>query len=76
MEMGSYWKQFEDSGKIQDYLSYKAMLSKEPYGHVHGQMAADVQEGMNRKDKEQQGAVPYAGFYECNRNDIKTERRR
>ncbi|MBE5874007.1 MAG: YqzL family protein [Lachnospiraceae bacterium] len=56
METGSYWKQFESTGKIEDYLSYKAMLPKEK------NEGSDKKEAEAESDR-QQGAVPYAGFY-------------
>ncbi len=61
MQTLNYWKQFESTGKIEDYLSYKSDchstsdLSREEVG-----------------DQGQQGAKPYAGIYKCNRNHTET----
>ena len=63
MEMANYWKQFENTGKVEDYLSYKAVLPKEANERVDGQDAANRHvDRMSGKDR-QQGAGPYAGIY-------------
>jgi hypothetical protein len=36
MQTLNYWKQFESTGKIQDYLSYKAYDSRQPEETVAG----------------------------------------
>ena len=62
MEMANYWKQFENTGKVEDYLSYKAMLPKEKgenFAVDERKQKSEVEEMSDR----QQGAVPYAGFY-------------
>lgn len=60
----NYWKQFESTGKIQDYLSYCACVSQEANGHENTS-AEEMQE--------QSGVNPYAGYSMCNRNRVETD---
>lgn len=58
MQSINYWKQFENTGKIEDYLNYRS------YAAVPGENAAE---------REKEGAPrtnPYAGIHICDRNDI------
>lgn len=61
MQTLNYWKQFESTGKIEDYLSYKSG------GHMSSDSVTD-----GAYDEGQQGARPYAGIYKCNRNHTET----
>ena len=58
----NYWKQFESTGKIEDYLSYRACAMQ---GADEGKDA--VGEG------QQSGVNPYAGYSMCNRNRVETD---
>ena len=60
----NYWKQFESTGKIQDYLSYCAHVSKGTEGH--GKFSAGERQ-------EQSGVNPYAGYSMCDRNRVETD---
>lgn len=56
MKTLNYWNAFMNSGKIEDYLSFK----KE-----------ETNIGSSQKE-EQVGESPYAGVSDCNRNDFKS----
>jgi hypothetical protein len=63
MQNLSYWKQFESTGKVEDYLTYRCSnvgpgWSRSP---VNGNETGEL------------GADPYAGIYKCNRNRIETD---
>lgn len=60
----NYWKQFEHTGKVEDYLSYCACITQE---HNGGKNAFAAENG-----QEQSGVNPYAGYSLCNRNSIET----
>lgn len=63
MQNLNYWKQFESTGKIEDYLSYRSCFSENerqlqnPIANATGQL----------------GENSYAGIHMCNRNDIETD---
>lgn len=60
MQNINYWKQFENTGKIEDYLNYRSHTA-EP--------------GENVADRQTEGASltnPYAGIRMCDRNDTET----
>lgn len=57
----NYWKQFENTGKIEDYLNYKS-YRKEP-GYFVGEQKSE-------RYVEESGVNPYAGIRMCDRNDI------
>ena len=63
MQNLNYWKQFENTGKIEDYLSYCACVSQE----------TDGEESAAVKMQEQSGVNPYAGYSMCNRNRVETD---
>ena len=63
MDTESYWKQFESSGKVEDYLSYSRVRGSDP--------AQDA--GERRKQEMQKGEMPYAGSDYGNRNGIKSD---
>ena len=63
MQILNYWKQFEHTGKVEDYLSYTSAAGKTAN-------SMPKQEGSNR---DKAGANPYAGIHMCNRNDIETD---
>ncbi len=61
----NYWKQFESTGKIEDYLSYCSCVGRD-VGNKGSETAS-------KEDKMRQtGEKPYAGIRMCNRNDIET----
>ena len=63
MQNLSYWKQFESTGKVEDYLAYRCS-NKEPerlHSPVNGNETGEL------------GVNPYAGIYKCNRNSIETD---
>lgn len=64
MQNINYWKQFENTGKIEDYLSYKS-CRREPGYFVgdKGNQSMDAREDEN----------PYAGVRMCDRNDTKAD---
>lgn len=55
----NYWKQFESTGKIEDYLNYNSHRGDTGDGGVSG---------VEGKSEES----PYAGIRMCDRNDIET----
>uniref|UniRef100_UPI004056AF8E hypothetical protein n=1 Tax=Acetatifactor sp. TaxID=1872090 RepID=UPI004056AF8E len=74
MQISNYWKQFEHTGRVEDYLSYvaedtfvplKSIASSEiPAGtRILGEVPADDETGVN----------PYAGIHMGNGNDFKTD---
>lgn len=63
MQNLSYWKQFESTGKVEDYLTYRCSNTKPEW--FHGPV--------NGKETGELGADPYAGIYKCNRNCIETD---
>ncbi len=71
MQSLNYWKQFESTGKIEDYLSYKSGCDT-AYNSVIGNSAAY---GWGNENSGQQGAKPYAGVRMCNRNDTEADSR-
>ena len=62
MQNLSYWKQFESTGKVEDYLIYRCSNSG-PEG---------PQNPVDKENTGELGANPYAGIYKCNRNSIET----
>ena len=59
MQDVNYWKQFENTGRIEDYLSYcrnSTPALKE-----------------QQKRKEQTGVNSHAGIHQCNRNNIEAD---
>lgn len=61
MQHINYWKQFENTGKIEDYLNYRC-YRKEP-GFYVGDGRPQAQAGEN----------PYAGIRMCDGNGAKTD---
>lgn len=61
MQTTNYWKQFESTGKIQDYLTYRT--------HDNLSDAGDGKRAAERKSQEN----PYAGIHMCDRNDIEAD---
>ncbi|MCH5343190.1 MAG: hypothetical protein J1E64_04050 [Acetatifactor sp.] len=59
----NYWKQFESTGKIEDYLTYSSHRGEPDGGAVSG---------VEGKSKES----PYAGVRMCDRNDIEADTHR
>lgn len=63
MDTLNYWKQFEHTGRVEDYLSY-----------VSGMSGSEGITAMETRDETgKAGANPYAGIHMGNRNDIKTD---
>ena len=59
----NYWKQFESTGKVEDYLFYRTCSSGE----------LKVHDPVKTEDTGQLGVNPYAGICTCNRNCIETD---
>lgn len=59
MKPADDWKRFEHTGKIQDYLQYKE----------HMKCCSDDKEN----SETYRGTETDAGFYQCYRDDIKTD---
>ncbi len=61
----NYWKQFEHTGKIEDYLSYSSFMN------------AENKNGIDRTGKDNRAATagvnPYAGIHMGNGNNIETD---
>ncbi len=67
METLNYWKQFEHTGRVEDYLSYVS-------GANDLKQISPEDGGVAQKDmQEQAGVNPYAGIHMGNRDDIKTD---
>lgn len=68
MQTGDYWRQFESTGSIQDYLQYKGVFDSnnmEPKGSAKEEHNKE-QEGTNRDS--------YAGIHICDGNGTQTDR--
>ncbi|MBQ4537377.1 MAG: hypothetical protein II994_07135 [Lachnospiraceae bacterium] len=63
MQSINYWKQFENTGKIEDYLSYKSQVSQ------------PGKESVVSKEEGEASANPYAGIRMCDRNHIEADAR-
>lgn len=63
MQHLNYWKQFENTGKIEDYLSYRACTAQDTETGEKDAAAGGQQSGVN----------PYAGYSMCNRNCVETD---
>lgn len=59
MQMSNYWKEFENTGKIEDYLSYKACASRRSEG------VAGCKSDYRERETD-------AGIYKCDGNDLET----
>ena len=57
----NYWKQFESTGKIEDYLSYRGCFSDE-----EGSLGRTVARPLGQHEL---GEHFYAGIHKCNGND-------
>lgn len=64
MQTLNYWKQFEHTGKVEDYLSYVSE-------HTEVRPLAGADAAGDRQEKA--GANPYAGIHMCDRDDIETD---
>ena len=64
MQTLNYWKQFEHTGRVEDYLSYVSDSANIRY--TEG--TCDVGD-----TQEKAGVNPYAGIHMCDRNDIETD---
>lgn len=58
MQSINYWKQFESTGKIQDYLTYSSCRS-------------ETKDRSGREGKAEES--PYAGISDCDRNGLKAD---
>lgn len=65
MNGGIYWKQFEKSGRVEDYLSYA----------VNGKQETAVSQMTDLGTAAGVGEYPYAGFYYGNGNGDKPDAR-
>lgn len=63
MQNLNYWMQFENTGKVEDYLSYCTCFS-------HG---ADRKNIVAKEKEQQTGVNPYAGIPMGNGNGIETD---
>ncbi len=70
MSIINYWKQFESTGKVEDYLLYCGSLSDVERLHNAGKLQSPVNRGATADD-EQLGANSYAGIHKCDGNSIK-----
>lgn len=57
----NYWKQFESTGKVEDYLSYRSCFANGE--NSDGRMVARTAE------QSELGENSYAGIHKCNGND-------
>lgn len=57
----NYWKQFESTGKIEDYLSYRSC-----FDHGENSDGRNVARAMGQPEL---GENSYAGIHKCNGND-------
>ncbi len=71
MQTLNYWKQFENTGRIEDYLSYRE--------ECQGRQGAEKDWKTSGHREQEPGTVRqertgnYAGVHTCDRNDLKTE---
>ena len=69
MQTLNYWKQFEHTGKVEDYLSYKSYVGmnavEEPMKSASGVYRTE--------EHGRAGADSHAGIHMGNRNDIETD---
>lgn len=66
MQTLNYWKQFENTGKIEDYLFYK---NDDQGGGSH---MAQPTSRYHEEAIKQSGVNSNAGIHKCNRNDFET----
>lgn len=92
MKSISYWQNFTNTGKIEDYLSYICHQNHTSINNCHQNhmsinncyqndisTSSCCQNHISAnyiQQKEELGANPYAGIYQCNRNGIKTDAHR
>lgn len=70
MQTLNYWKQFENTGKIEDYLSYKVDDSQRSENMVAG-CKSDYQAGVRDSAKGEGMDSSYAGIHTSDRDDFK-----
>ena len=64
MQTLNYWKQFEHTGRVEDYLSYVSE-------HANTRQMAGAYDAGDSQEKA--GVNPYAGIHMCDRNDIEAD---
>ena len=62
----NYWKQFEHTGRVEDYLSYLSSGRENP-------QVKSKEDSCKKTGRDKAGENPYAGIHMCNRDDIKTD---
>lgn len=65
MQTSNYWKQFEKTGKIEDYLTYVQRQEEQAKSSYEGQATGSY--------REQTGEHPYAGIRDGNRNHTEAD---
>ncbi len=70
MQTLNYWKQFENTGRIEDYLSYKADDSQRA-GDAAAGCKSDYQESFRNFPAGEGMDAGYAGIHTSDRNDFK-----
>lgn len=68
MQTGDYWRQFESTGSIRDYLQYKGVFDSDSSENKTDptKEKQNNQEGINRDS--------YAGIHICDGNGTQTDR--
>ncbi|MBR1931173.1 MAG: hypothetical protein IJ833_06830 [Lachnospiraceae bacterium] len=66
MPIQNYWKQFEHTGKVEDYLSYRSQTRK-------SEEASDADAVASWEMAGKSGGNPYAGIPMGDRNHIETD---
>lgn len=67
MQTGDYWRQFEHTGSVQDYLRYKGSFDT-------GSSDVCQNTEKNRQNKKHLNREDYAGIHFCNGNGAETDR--
>ena len=67
MSVINYWKQFENTGKIQDYLTYSSLKNSEKKEDESAKLSASDEKATTA------GVNPYAGIHMGNGNHIETD---
>ncbi|MBQ2802807.1 MAG: hypothetical protein IJF07_02795 [Lachnospiraceae bacterium] len=69
MPIINYWKQFESTGKVEDYLAYCKNSSYEKDFSKEELLQCSVE----KQEAEKAGVNPYAGIRMCDRNSVEAD---
>ena len=70
MQNLNYWKQFENTGKIEDYLKYRCCFSDGEGQQRNPVIGGNAMTDVTMNVRGEVGENSYAGIHMRNRNDI------